>query len=446
MTEKAKDSKTDVLDGGHEMKGVGGPPAFHLLVKPTGADCNLACRYCFYLPKKSLYPGSGFRMTDEMLEACMRQLIDAHKVNEITVGWQGGEPTLMGIDFFRRAVEYQKKYARPGMTIQNTIQTNGMNIDNDWGRFFSDHRFLVGLSLDGPAKMHDAFRKDRTGNPTHHRVMRGLDRLNRHCVEVNILTTVHAANVDDPLNVYRFLKNDAGAEFIQFIPIVEPERDGAGSDRGVSKHTVSSGKYGRFLIDIFDEWVRRDVGKVFVQLFDVALEKWVGAPPSLCAYAPTCGGAVVLEHNGDVYACDHFVNPRYFLGNIAEVPLKEIVASGKLRRFGLDKRDRLPSCCQECDVLFACNGECPKNRFIHTPDGERGLNYLCTGLKRFFLHVDESMRIMADLLRRGRAPAEIMNLMAERDFRQALSRAKRNDPCPCNSGKKFKHCHGRGQR
>jgi len=428
------------------MQEVDGPPAFHLLIKPTGAACNLACRYCYYLPKESLYPGSRFRMTDQVLDICIRQLIDAHKINEITIGWQGGEPILMGLDFFQLGIDYQKKYARPGMTIQNTIQTNGVILNDGWGEFFYHNNFLVGLSLDGPEEIHDAYRVDKRGRPTYGRVMRGLNYLKKHNVEVNILTTIHAANVDYPLEVYRFLRDDIGAQFIQFIPIVERQKSGAGQkEKTVSSYSVRPGKYGQFLKKMFDEWVRRDIGKVFVQLFDVALEKWAGAPSSLCAYSPTCGSSVVLEHNGDVYTCDHFVDPEYFIGNITKKPLKEIIASRTLRKFGQDKLERLPAVCRECDVFFACSGECPKNRFTKSPNSEIGLNYLCAGLKDFFHHIDRPMRIMADLLRRGKPPADIMQLLAAHDFQRALSKSNRNDPCPCNSGKKFKHCHGRNR-
>ncbi|MFN8482344.1 MAG: anaerobic sulfatase maturase [Anaerolineae bacterium] len=447
------------------------PPAFHLLAKPTGATCNLDCEYCFFLSKEMLYPGSRFRMADEMLEAYIRQLIEAHRVPEIVVAWQGGEPTLMGLDFFRRSIAYQDKYRRPGTSILNTIQTNGTLIDDEWAAFFKQHDFLVGISIDGPREMHDRYRVDKGGQPTFDKVMRGLRALQRHGVEVNVLTTLHAANAGHGREVYRFLRDECAARFIQFIPIIErvpdemivplaeigvravPAPHTSWRDRPlytqqghhVTDRSITPQGYGQFLVDVFDEWVRRDVGTVYVQMFDVALANWVGEPPSLCIHSETCGLALALEHNGDLYSCDHFVEPAYRLGNIAETPLAELVASPKQVAFGQAKRDSLPAYCRACDVRFACHGGCPKDRFIATPDGEAGLNYLCTGYKLFFHHIDRPMRIMGELLRRGRAPAEIMGLYAaeERQRPAQFANVNRNDPCPCGSGKKFKQCHGR---
>jgi len=387
------------------------PPGFHLLAKPTGAICNLACRYCFFLSKEALYPGSPFRMSDAMLEAYIRQLIESHRTPEVTVAWQGGEPTLMELDCFRRSIAFEEKYRKPGMTIRHTMQTNGTLLDDDWCSFFKEHDFLVGISIDGPRALHDAYRVNKGGRPTFDQVMHGLRLLQKHGVEFNILTTIHAANAEHPLEVYRFLRDEAGAQFIQLIPIVERE-NGTGFQEGstVTDRSVTGEQYGRFLIAIFDEWVRRDVGTVFVQLFDTALANWVGAPPGMCVHSPTCGGALALEHNGDLYSCDHFVEPKHLLGNIGETPVLELVGSEQQQRFGRNKLDTLPRYCRECDVRFACHGGCPKDRFIKTPDGEAGLNYLCAGYKAFFRHIDRPMRIMAELLRRGRAPAEIMEL------------------------------------
>ena len=452
------------------------PPAFHLLAKPTGATCNLDCDYCFFLSKEMLYPGSRFRMADEMLEMYIRQLIEGHQAPEVIVAWQGGEPTLMGLDFFRRSIEYQQKYLRPGMTVQNTIQTNGTLINDDWAAFFRENNFLVGLSIDGPAAMHDAYRRDKGGQPTFDRVIRGLDYLKKHGVEFNALVTIHHANADHPLEVYRFLRDDLGIQFIQLIPIVERVvgmgPDEADADQpgeivshkswrerplytqfgnAVTERSVTADQYGRFLIAIFEEWVRRDVAKVYVNMFDVALASWAGEPPGLCVFAPMCGTALALEHNGDMYSCDHFVEPAHYLGNITDTPMIELVASPKQRRFGQDKLDTLPRYCRECKVRFACHGGCPKDRFIPTPDGEAssggegGLNYLCAGYMAFFKHVDRPMRTMAELLRRDRAPAEIMQIYAVGDakLRAAFAKTGRNDPCPCGSGQKFKQCHGR---
>ena len=424
------------------------PLSYHVLAKPTGAICNLDCQYCFFLSKEQLYPGSRFRMTDELLETYIRQLIESHRTPEVTVAWQGGEPTLMGLDFYRRAIELERRYQKPGTTIRNTMQTNGTLLDDEWCTFFREQGFLIGLSLDGPPEMHDAFRKDKGGHPTFEKVMRGATLLQRHRVDFNILTTVNAANAGHPLEVYRFLRDEVGAEFIQFIPIVERiNADGrTGSQEGttVTDRSVTAEQWGRFLIAVFDEWVRHDVGRVFVQMFDAALASWVGAPPAMCIFAETCGQALALEHNGDLYSCDHFVEPKYLLGNIQQRRMIDLVASDAQRQFGAAKRDSLPRYCRECSVRFACHGECPKNRFIVAPDGEPGLNYLCAGYKAFFTHIDRPMRIMAELLRRDQAPAEIMRILAAEDVRlRTQARVGRNEPCPCGSGRKYKHCHGR---
>jgi uncharacterized protein len=423
------------------------PPAFHLLTKPTGAVCNLDCKYCFFLSKEMLYPGSRFRMADELLEEYIKQYIEAQQVPQVTIAWQGGEPTLMGLDFFRRSIEYVNKYKKPGMTVEHTIQTNGTKLDDEWCEFFHEHKFLVGLSVDGPRELNDAYRVDKGGKGTFDQVMRGLSYLKKHNVEFNILTTVHAANADYPLEVYRFFRDELGAKFIQFIPIVERDNEtGFQEGNKVMDRSVKAEQYGKFLIEIFDEWVRRDVGEVFVQMFDVALGAWVGQPGAVCVFAPTCGNALALEHNGDLYACDHFVEPDYLLGNIKEEHMIDLIASDKQRKFGQDKLDTLPQYCLECEVRFACHGGCPKNRFINTPDGNPGLNYLCAGYRAFFNHVDRPMKIMATLLRQNRAPSEITKIIAndqEENLKSAFAIAKRNDPCPCGSGKRYKHCHGR---
>jgi uncharacterized protein len=382
------------------------PPAFHVMAKPRGAVCNLACAYCFYLPKEGLYPGSGSRMSNEVLERFVRQHIEAHRVPDVTFTWQGGEPTLMGLGFFKRAVDLQNRFRRPGTRIHNAIQTNATLLDDEWCRFFRENGFLVGASLDGPRAIHDAHRADRGGAPTFDRVVAGIALLREHRVDFNVLACVHAASAGRGLEVYRFLRDDARSPMIQFIPVVE--RDGGG--RGVTARSITGRQYGEFLIEVFNEWVRRDVGGVFVQIFDVSLGAWLGLPPALCVFAETCGDALALEHNGDLYSCDHFVEPRHKLGNIAQAPLAEFVASEQQRKFGLDKREALPRLCRECPVRFACNGGCPKDRFLTTPDGEPGLNFLCEGLRAFFTHVDGPMRTMAGLVRRRRPPAEIMSL------------------------------------
>jgi len=388
------------------------PPSFHLLAKPTGAVCNLNCAYCFFLTKEKLYPGSRFRMTDELLEEYIRQYIDAQQIPEVTIAWQGGEPTLMGVDFFRKAIEYQQKYKKPHMTFQNSMQTNGVLLDDEWCQFFKENNFLIGISIDGPKELHDAYRVDKGGKGTFDRVMSGVEYFQKHNVDFNILTTVHAANGDYPLEVYRFFRDEIGAKFFQFIPIVERDNEtGYQEGNTVTDRTVKAKQYGNFLIGIFDEWVYNDVGDVFVQLHDVSLGAWLGRPPNLCIFSPSCGNSLAMEHNGDMYSCDHFVEPGYFLGNIREEPMVNLVGAEKQRNFGQDKQDSLPNYCLECDVRFACNGGCPKNRFIETPGGEPGLNYLCEGYKTFFNHIDRPMRIMAALLRQNREAADIIQIL-----------------------------------
>ncbi len=415
------------------MTSIATAPPFHVMAKPSGAICNLDCTYCFFLSKEMLYPGDRFRMADELLETYVQQLIESSPYPEVTIAWQGGEPTLMGVPFFERAVEHAHRHARPGQSLQFTIQTNGTLLNDRWGEFLSRNGFLVGLSVDGPREMHDAYRVDKKGRGSFDRVMAGLEVLTRHGVDFNVLCTVHAANGDHPVDVYRFFRDELGATFLQFIPIVErtsPEliqiaNIGWGSrntkrplytNNGsqVTERSVKPEQWGRFLCGVFDEWVGNDVGDVFVQHFDAALASWLGIEPSLCIFRETCGTAIALEHNGDVYSCDHFVEPDYLLGNIRDTHLSELVTSDRQRSFGEAKRETLPRYCLDCDVRFACNGECPKNRFTQTPDGEPGLNYLCAGYKMFFTHIDGPMRIMADLLRSGREAPEVMDLLRAR--------------------------------
>ena len=433
------------------------PPAFHLLAKPTGAICNLDCEYCFFLSKEMLYPGSRFRMADDLLETYLRQLIEAHaRAPEVMVAWQGGEPTMMGLDFFRRSVELAERHRMPHQRIVYTIQTNATLIDDEWAAFFKDHGFLVGVSIDGPKEIHDRYRVDKGGKGSFDRVMAGLAHLRERGVEWNALTTINAANQDRGREIYRFLRDECGARFMQFIPIVEratPDtlpvaNQGWGEGvRGrplytqegnlLTERSISPDGYGRFLIDVFEDWVRRDIGEVYVQMFDVALANWHGEPPGLCVHSETCGLALAIEHTGDLYSCDHFVEPAFKLGNIKDTHMIELIASPQQKRFGLDKRDTLPRFCRECDVRFACHGGCPKDRFTDDPYGEPGLNYLCPSFKAFFHHVDGPMRRMSELLRAGRAPSELV-----REYTAADARRGRNDPCTCGSGRKWKHCHG----
>ena len=414
-------------------------PAFHVMAKPTGARCNLRCDYCFFLEKESLYPESDFRMSDAVMEAYITQTIDAQRVPFVTLAWQGGEPTLMGLDFFRRARQVEAEHLPPGISVERTIQTNGVLLDDEWAAFLAENDYLVGLSIDGPRELHDAFRHDAGGASVFDRVVAAARRLKAAGAEFNILCTVNAANADRPLDVYRFFRDELGARYIQFIPIVEVETPSTPVASGtVSERSVSPEAYGAFLSTIFDEWIRHDVGEMFVQFFDGVLAAYVRGYSSLCVLRPTCGDGVALEHNGDVYSCDHFVDPAHLLGNVMQTPIGDLVRSEKQRAFGRAKRESLPQYCRECEYVFACNGECPKNRILLTPDGEPGLNWLCVGLKQFFAHADRRMRLMADLLREGREARDVMGLLAE----EARSTG-RNDPCPCGSGRKYKDCCGR---
>jgi uncharacterized protein len=434
----------------------GAPPAFHLLAKPTGAICNLDCTYCFFLSKEMLYPGSRFRMADDLLELYLRQLIEAHAASpEVVVAWQGGEPTMMGLDFFRRSVALAEAAKRPGQRIVHTIQTNGTLLDDQWGAFFAEYGFLVGLSVDGPRAVHDTYRVDKGGKGSFDRVMKGLAVLRRNGVEWNALATVHAASQDRGREIYRFLRDECGARFMQFIPIVERATPAtlpmanAGWGRAVrdrplytqdgslvTERSVSPGGYGRFLIDVFEDWVRRDVGEVYVQMFDVALANWYGEPPGLCVHSETCGLALALEHTGDLYSCDHFVEPGHKLGNIREKKMIDLIVTPRQTEFGLAKRDALPKFCLECDVRFACHGGCPKDRFTQAPDGEPGLHYLCPSYKAFFGHIRPAMEEMCGLLRAGQAPAQVIGRYARADAKRG-----RNEPCTCGSGRKWKRCH-----
>jgi uncharacterized protein len=395
-----------------EVEYAAAPPGLHVMAKPAGPLCNLACEYCFYLEKKALYGARhSFRMSENVLERFIQQYIAASATPEVSFAWQGGEPTLMGLEFFQRVVALQKKHRPAGTRISNALQTNGLLLDDAWCEFLHREQFLVGLSLDGPRHLHDRYRVDRKGKGTFSRVLRALERLQRHGVEFNTLTVVHRENSQHPLEVYRFLK-EHGSRFLQFIPLVErttsdgalagpPDASAPTDAAPVSAWSVRPEDYGSFLCAIFDEWVRHDVGRVHVQHFEVQLAIQMGMPAPLCLFAPTCGRGLALEHNGDLYACDHYVYPDYRRGNILSQPLAECVASPEQKKFGRMKRDGLPRACRECDVRFACHGECPKRRFVTTPDGEPGLNYLCPAYKRFIRHIGPQLRAMADLLGRG---------------------------------------------
>lgn len=409
---------------------------FHALLKPAGATCNLDCKYCFFLSRELLYPGHRFRMADDLLENYIRQLLEAQPGPDVTLAWHGGEPTLMGLEFFRRSMAHVAKHRRPGTRVAHTIETNGVEIDDDWCAFFRNHDFVVSVTIDGPMEMHDAYRVDRDGQPTFERVMRAIRLLQKHGIDVSVATTVHAANADHPLEVYRFLRDEVKTRFVHVIPVVERVTDfllplvsngwgDHGDDRPplhlakgdmVTKRSVTAEQWGNFLIQMFDEWLAHDVGTVFVQMFDAAIASWIGAPATMCIFAETCGNAVSVEHNGDVYSCDRFVEPTHRLGNICKTHLLQLVSSDPQRAFGAVKRDALPRYCRDCDVRFACHGECPKNRFITTPDGEPGLNYLCAGYKAFFTHIDRPMRLIVNLLRRGQYADEAMAMLTSGRF------------------------------
>jgi uncharacterized protein len=414
------------------------------MVKPRGSICNLACQYCYYLKKEQLYPAADFRMSDTLLEEYTRQYLAAQPSPEVTFAWQGGEPTLMGLDFYRKAVEFQAHYRQAGITIHNTFQTNGVMLDEAWCDFFHDNNFLIGLSIDGPRPLHDVYRQDKGGRPTFDLVLQALRLLQKKQVRFNTLTCVSAANAGQALKVYRFLCDEAGSEFIQFIPIVERDNEnGFQAGSRVTNRSVDGRQYADFLIAIFDEWVRNDVGRIFVQIFDAALSAWVGRPPGLCIFEETCGQTMAMEFNGDLYACDHYVEPGYYLGNITTKSLDRLARAPRQAQFGMDKRRGLPAYCQACEVRFICNGGCPKDRLLKTPDrrdgeGEPGLNYLCAGYRAFFNYAGPFMRRMAAALKKGQAPASIMPWVASQP---RLDEAPPGSPCPCGSGKPVEDCH-----
>ena len=400
-----------------------GPLAFNLMLKPAGSLCNLDCAYCYYLDKAEIYGGKEPRMDVEGLERYVRAYIEACEADEVTFNWHGGEPLVLGLDFYRKAVEFEKKYAGE-KKIHNTLQTNGTLITPEWADFFARERFLLGVSMDGTPEVHDRYRRDKGGAPTSARVIEGLRKLHAAGAEYNIMATVNSASEGKGLQVYQFLKG-LGSDFLQFSPVVEhvvyplragkPDRqsrprivDPSEPGATLAPWSVSPVGFGRFLCDIFDYWVRRDVGRVFVNFFDCTLANWCGVRPGTCSFAETCGGNAVVEHNGDVYACDHFVYPRYLLGNLFRDRLADLMQSPSQVRFGIDKRNSLPRKCLRCEVLQLCHGGCPKHRFNTTDNGQTGLNALCEGYKMFFTRSAGAMKKMRDLLSEGKAPALIM--------------------------------------
>jgi uncharacterized protein len=431
------------------------PKAFNIMLKPVGPVCNLDCTYCYYLEKKNLYPDNTlFRLSDELLEKFIREYIESQQVPVVTFVWQGGEPSILGVDYYRKAVELQKKYAN-GKTIENSFQTNGTFLTEEFCQFFKENNFLLGISIDGPQHLHDHYRKDNQGRPTWAKVMKGIEMLRKHGVEFNTLSVVNRKTSKEPLAVYNFLK-DIGSTFMQFIPIVERKAtitpdDGitlvphsyTGEAR-VTEWSVLPEDYGQFLITIFNQWVRTDVGRYYVQMFDVTLANWAGAMPGLCVFSESCGTAAVMEHNGDVFCCDHYVYDDYFLGNMHDTPLNEMMGSTRQALFGQEKKTRLTAHCRSCSVRFACHGDCPKHRFTSSPQGEPGLSYLCESYKMFFTHVKPYMDFMTTELKAQRPPANVMHWIRRREEQQQAPKqvkTGRNDPCPCGSGRKYKQCH-----
>ena len=388
-----------------------GPQAFNIMIKPVGSLCNLRCRYCYYLDKADIYGGKEPRMTYEMLETFIREYIAANDVPEVLFNWHGGEPLLMGLDFYRKAIQLQEKYAS-GKRIRNALQTNATLVTAEWAAFFRENGFLIGVSLDGPKDVHDCYRASKGGGSTSERVVKGIAELYKAGVDYNIMATVNRKSEGRGLEIYQFLKG-AGTRFIQFMPVLEHVKDGRivspdEEDSQIAPWSVSAEGFGRFLCDIFDYWVRHDVGSVFINQFDSTLAMWCGEQPGTCTFAQTCGGNSVIEHNGDLYPCDHFVYEDYRIGNALENDLRTLMASEKQIRFGIDKRNGLPKKCVTCRWYFACHGECPKHRFNRTDSGEPGLNALCDGYSMFFSHVAPYMERMKQLLSEGRPPADIM--------------------------------------
>ena len=397
--------------------------AFHVMAKPIGPNCNLRCTYCYYLEKEILYPDTtDFRMSDAVLEHYIRNYIEQQDAAEIHFSWQGGEPTLLGLNYFLRIVELQHQYAN-GRSISNAFQTNGLLLTDEWCDFFRTHRFLIGLSVDGPRELHNHYRVGTNGDPSFDRVIAAWDLLKKHAVAYNTLTVVNRHNAQHPLDVYRFLRRQ-GAQFMQFIPLVERAGDNTGlsappqaPDSKPTAHvtpwSVESNQWGAFQCAIFDEWIRHDVGTVFVMSFENHIGTWMGLPASQCVFAKHCGAALVLEHNGDLYACDHYVYPEYMLGNILTESMDQLVNSPAQLRFGHAKQETLPLYCRQCEFRPACNGECPKHRFLTTPDGQPGLNYLCSGYKQFFAHTAPYLRELEKILRSGQPAETVMQVLSE---------------------------------
>jgi len=396
---------------------------FHVMAKPTGSTCNLDCSYCFYLHKEELlHQDRHTGMSDEVLENFIRQYIDGQDGDQVVFSWQGGEPTLMGLEFFQKVVKFQKQYQKPGQRVENDLQTNGVLLNDKWAEFLKEHRFLVGLSIDGPRELHDRYRVTRSGKPTFDKVMAGVDALKRHGVPFNALVTVNRTNARFPLDVYRFVTRELGATYVQFNPCVEPvdfkqtapqfwhddvipvtgsRRAHPGDlDSIVTDWSVDPDDWGRFLIAVFEEWVNNDLGRVQVNLFETAVAQTLGLPAQICTHSEFCGKGLAIEKNGDIFSCDHYVYPEYQIGNIENTKLAHLAFSERQQAFGMGKRDTLPKYCKACPYLNMCWGECPKNRIVRAPDGEAGLNYLCPGIKAFFNYAEPILVGLATLVKR----------------------------------------------
>jgi len=400
------------------------PVSFNVMAKPVGSRCNLNCSYCYYQGKENLYrTGFAAKMADAILEKYTKEYIQSQQVQDITFVWQGGEPVLAGLDFYKQAVLMQHKYAG-GKRISNAFQTNGTLLTDEWCRFFAGQGFLVGISIDGPCEIHNRYRTNKTGTPSYDLVMKGIDRLRKYAVEFNTLTTVNRFNQDYPVDLYHFLKK-IGSRYIQFLPVVEKIALGDGRPINLSDNesgniapwSVEPLSYGNFMMAVFDDWVRNDVGEVFVQLFDATLANWVGANPGVCIYKKQCGDALVIEYNGDVFACDHFVFKEYRLGNILESTFLELLYSQSQKQFGMHKSNSLPEQCKVCKWLFACYGECPKNWLSQCSGQKAGINYLCEGLTLFFSHVSPYMQFMAQKLEKKQPPAHVMEWVESGDYK-----------------------------
>jgi uncharacterized protein len=408
---------------------------FQIFAKPFGPVCNLNCHYCYYLKKKQLYANDeSFRMPDDLLENYITRHIEASVDQEIRFSWHGGEPALLGLDYFKKIVTIQHKHKPANKKISNGMQTNGILLDEEWCRFLASENFSIGLSLDGPQEIHDKNRLTKDDEPTHKMVMHVYELLRKHQVYCDILCVVNSYSVQYPLKVYQFFKQ-IGASYISFLPVAESLSE---AENGVSNLTIPAKAWGDFLCTIFDQWIEQDIGNIKVQIFEEAARTAFGQEHSLCIFRPVCGDIPVIEHNGDFFPCDHFVDTKYRLGNIRDTSLVELLESPEQMAFGQAKLDTLPACCKTCEVLNMCNGECPKNRFIKSPDGEPGLNYLCIGYKQFFKHCLPFVRAVAEQWHRQNIEQKPTIPRAAKPV--VADKIRRNDSCPCGSGKKYKNC------